>query len=69
MIGVGLRITYQYYYYYLIDNFSLIKHFRISLCVSIYLMIGVGIERYTAVCRPHHFRQVQMENYRSEEFH
>ena len=39
-------------------------HFRISLCVSIYLMIGVGIERYIAVCRPHHFRQVQTDNYR-----
>ena len=31
-------------------------------------MIGVGIERYTAVCRPHHFRRVQMDNYRSGDF-
>ena len=41
------------------------KYCRISLCISIYLMIGVGIERFIAVCRPHHFRQVQTDNYRS----
>ena len=40
---------------------------RISLCISIYLMIGVGIERFIAVCRPHHFRQVQTDNYRYED--
>jgi len=33
--------------------------FRISFCASIYLIIGVGVERYLAVCRPHHFREVQ----------
>jgi len=27
--------------------------------------VGVGIERFIAVCRPHHFRQVQTDNTRS----
>merc|ERR1711963_262973 len=34
---------------------------RISICASIYMIISVGIERYLAVCRPHHFRQVQTQ--------
>merc|ERR1712198_98764 len=38
--------------------------YRIALCASIYMIISVGIERYLAVCRPHHFRQVQTQNYR-----
>ena len=38
---------------------------RISVCASIYLIISVGIERYLAVCRPHHYRQVQTQNYRA----
>ena len=32
---------------------------RICFCASIYLIIGVGVERYLAVCRPHHYREVQ----------
>ena len=32
---------------------------RIVLCLSIYLIIAVGVERYLAVCRPHHYREVQ----------
>jgi len=39
--------------------------YRISVCASIYMIISVGIERYLAVCRPHHFRQVQTQNYRA----
>ena len=30
-----------------------------SVCASIFLMIGVSVERYLAVCRPHHYREVQ----------
>ena len=30
-----------------------------SVCASIYLIIAVGVERYLAVCRPHHYREVQ----------
>ena len=33
--------------------------FRICFCASIYLIIGVGVERYLAVCKPHHYREVQ----------
>ena len=33
--------------------------FRISVCGSIYLIIAVCVERYLAVCRPHHYREVQ----------
>lgn len=33
--------------------------YRICFCASIYLIIGVGVERYLAVCRPHHYREVQ----------
>ena len=29
------------------------------MCFSIYLIIAVAVERYLAVCRPHHFREVQ----------
>ena len=32
---------------------------RICFCASIYLIIAVGVERYLAVCRPHHYREVQ----------
>ena len=50
---------------------SLVWTFRISLCISIYLLVGVGIERFIAVCRPHHFRQVQTDNtrYQSRQTH
>ena len=30
-----------------------------SVCASIYLIIAVGVERYLAVFRPHHYREVQ----------
>merc|ERR1719317_32531 len=30
-----------------------------SMCLSIYLIISVAVERYLAVCRPHHYREVQ----------
>ena len=29
------------------------------MCLSICLIIAVAVERYLAVCRPHHFREVQ----------
>ena len=29
------------------------------MCLSIYLIIAVGLERYLAVCRPHHYREMQ----------
>ena len=28
------------------------------MCASIFLMIASAVERYLAVCRPHHYRQV-----------
>ena len=34
-------------------------HPRISVCGSIYLIMSVGVERYLAVCKPHHYREVQ----------
>ena len=46
------------------NNFHFI-HFRITLCASIYLIISVAIERYIAVCRPHHYREVQSDTTRS----
>ena len=30
-----------------------------SLCSSIFLLIGVSVERCLTVCRPHHYREVQ----------
>ena len=38
---------------------SIVFSARICFCASIYLIIGVGVERYLAVCRPHHYREVQ----------
>ena len=32
--------------------------FRITLVSSIFLIVGTGIERYLAVCRPHHYHRV-----------
>ena len=32
---------------------------RMSMCLSIYLIISVAVERYLAVCRPHHYRGMQ----------
>ena len=29
------------------------------------MIMSVGIERYLAVCRPHHYHQVQAQSYRS----
>ena len=31
---------------------------RITLVSSIFLIVGTGIERYLAVCRPHHYHRV-----------
>ena len=31
---------------------------RITLCCSIFLVMSSAVERYLAVCRPHHFRVV-----------
>ena len=31
---------------------------RLSMCSSIFLLIASSVERYLAVCRPHHYRQV-----------
>ncbi|XP_023326789.1 G-protein coupled receptor daf-37 [Eurytemora carolleeae] len=38
---------------------------RVTLCASIFLLIGTGIERYLAVCRPHHYHSVQDQSLRS----
>jgi len=38
--------------------------YRISLCASIFLIISVAIERYLAVCRPHHYREIQTDSSR-----
>ena len=35
------------------------------LCASIYLLMAVGVERYLAVCRPHHYREVHQRPNRS----
>jgi len=33
--------------------------YRITMCSSIFLLMGTAVERYLAVCRPHHYRTVQ----------
>jgi len=33
--------------------------YRITMCSSIFLVMGTAVERYLAVCRPHHYRTVQ----------
>ena len=38
--------------------------YRMSICSSIFLIIGVRVERYLAVCRPHNYREVQGRNKR-----
>ena len=37
---------------------------RIVLCLSIFLILAVCVERYTAVCRPHHYREGQASSSR-----
>ena len=34
---------------------------RITMCSSIFLLMGTAVERYLAVCRPHHYRSVSQE--------
>ena len=34
------------------------------MCSSIYIMMAVGVERFLAVCRPHHYREVQTRSSR-----
>jgi len=43
------------------DVFTFIHYpfYRISMCSSIYLIIAVAVERFIAVCKPHHYREVQ----------
>jgi hypothetical protein len=33
---------------------------RMTMCASIFLLIASAVERYLAVCRPHHYRQVHL---------
>ena len=33
---------------------------RMTMCSSIFLLMGTAVERYLAVCRPHHYRSVRM---------
>ena len=35
--------------------------FRITLVSSIFLIVGTAVERYLAVCRPHHYHQVRLK--------
>ena len=59
---IVMYINHNFHRYTYIFHFlSLV---RICVCASIYLIISVGIERYLAVCRPHHFRQVQGQHCR-----
>jgi len=57
----------DFYPVHLLHIFPYIHYpfYRISLCASIYLMMSVAIERYIAVCRPHHYREVQSDSTRS----
>ena len=34
------------------------------MCSSIYIIMAVGVERFLAVCRPHHYREVQAKSRR-----
>jgi len=58
-----LRVDFaKVYNYFLPHSFFPYFHYpayRIFLCASIYLIMAVGVERYLAVCRPHHYREVQ----------
>ncbi|XP_023337012.1 FMRFamide receptor [Eurytemora carolleeae] len=57
---IYLAITSQYFL-----NFVHYPLLRICMCASIFLIIGVAVERYLAVCRPHHYRELQVQNYRA----
>ena len=37
----------------------------ISLLVSVYLVVGISVERWLAVCKPHLFRELQAWSWRS----
>ena len=37
---------------------------RIVLCLSIFLILAVSVERYLAVVRPHHYREGQTSSSR-----
>ena len=70
------------YNYFLPHSFFPYFHYpayRICLCASIYLImagvrcgsekfqiVSVGVERFLAVCRPHHYREVQVPIFKSK---
>jgi hypothetical protein len=39
--------------------------YRITMCCSVFLVMASAVERYLAVCRPHHFRIIQHRPWRS----
>ena len=43
---------------YMINADDDVDDFRITMCSSIFLLMGTAVERYLAVCRPHHYRTV-----------
>ena len=41
---------------------------RITMCSSIFLVMGSSVERYLAVCRPHHYRHVSTVQYSTVQY-
>jgi len=58
----GIRNNWQSSYPEVLMQIFPVFHYpfyRITMCSSIFLVMGTAVERYLAVCRPHHYRSVQ----------
>ena len=64
---VHFAITLRIFQYFSRASFSLTLSVDLMIMTtfSIFLIISVAIERYLAVCRPHHYREIQTDSSRS----
>ena len=58
----GIYIIYVFVFISILNNkfhqIDIVFIFRITLVASIFLIVASGVERYLAVCRPHHYHRV-----------
>ena len=63
--AITLRMGFFQYFYRASFSLTLSVDLMIMTTFSIFLIISVAIERYLAVCRPHHYREIQTDSSRS----